>query len=96
MTDLRKAALEWYRDEASALAKHMQSGAHSQAVLASLTVLSLDAGRRAGAALAAQRKPLTDEEILMIGRRALDKCYGTDAQHVYIAREVERALGITE
>lgn len=46
-----REALEWYRDEAAALAKHLQSGAHSQAVLASLTVLSLDAGRRASAAL---------------------------------------------
>ena len=35
---------------------------------------------------------LTDEQILMIGRRALGKCTGTDAQHIYIAREVERAL----
>lgn len=34
---------------------------------------------------------LTDEQILMIGRRALDKVSGTEAQHLYIAREVERA-----
>lgn len=33
---------------------------------------------------------LSEEQILMIGRRALDKCLGTDAQHIYIAREVER------
>jgi hypothetical protein len=47
-----REALIWYRDEAAALAKHMQSGAHTQAVLASLTVLSLDAGQRADAAMA--------------------------------------------
>jgi hypothetical protein len=46
-----RAALAWYGDEAAALSKHMASGAHTQAVLASLTVLSLDAGRRAAAAL---------------------------------------------
>jgi hypothetical protein len=45
-------ALAWYRDEAKALAKHLESGAHTQAVLASLTVLALDAGRRADKALA--------------------------------------------
>ncbi len=44
-------ALKWYRDEAVALSKHMPSGAHTQAVLASLTVLSLDGGRRADAAM---------------------------------------------
>ena len=33
---------------------------------------------------------LTDEQILIIGRRALDKCLGTDAQYIYVAREVER------
>jgi hypothetical protein len=47
-----RAALEWYRDEAKALAKNVESGAHTQAVLASLTVLALDAGRRADEALA--------------------------------------------
>jgi len=36
---------------------------------------------------------VTDEQILLIGRRALDKCHGTDAQHLYIAREVERHIG---
>jgi hypothetical protein len=49
-------ALCWYRDEAEALAMHMQGGAHTQAVLASLTVLSLDGGSRARAAIDAQRK----------------------------------------
>lgn len=48
-----REALQWYEDEAKALAKHMEGGAHTQAVLASLTVLSLDAGRRARAARAA-------------------------------------------
>ena len=47
-----REALIWYRDEAAALAKHVQSRAHTQAVLASLTVLSLDAGQRADAAMA--------------------------------------------
>lgn len=50
IAELEKA-LKWYRDEAAALAKHMQSGAHTQAVLASVTVLSLDAGRRADTAM---------------------------------------------
>lgn len=51
-----RTALLWYADEAESLAKHMQHGAHTDAVLASLTVLSLDGGRRARAALAAQEK----------------------------------------
>ncbi len=42
-----EAALAWYGDEARALAKHMQDGVHESALLASLTVLALDAGRRA-------------------------------------------------
>lgn len=46
-----RAALEWYRDEAKALAKNMAGGAHTQGVLASVTVLTLDAGQRADAAL---------------------------------------------
>lgn len=47
-----REALAWYGDEASALARHMASGAaHSQAVLASVTVLALDAGMRAKTAL---------------------------------------------
>lgn len=48
---LRGDALEWYRDEAKALAKNLEGGAHTNAVLASVTVLSLDAGRRADTAL---------------------------------------------
>lgn len=35
---------------------------------------------------------LTVDDILSIGRRAMDKCHGTEAQHIYIAREVERRL----
>ena len=50
---LRGDALEWYRDEARALAKNMAGGAHTAGVLASVTVLSLDAGQRADAGLAA-------------------------------------------
>ena len=46
-----EATLEWYADEARALAKHMAGGAHSEAVLASVTVLALDAGKRAEAAM---------------------------------------------
>ena len=52
---------------------------------------------RLAAAISAQAQPvlqpLTDEQIVMIGRRAMDKCTGTEAQHIYIAREVERAFG---
>jgi hypothetical protein len=47
----RGDALEWYRDEAKALAKNITGGAHTAGVLASLTVLVLDAGRRADTAL---------------------------------------------
>lgn len=35
---------------------------------------------------------LSDERIAFIGKRALEKCFGTEAQHIYIAREVERAV----
>lgn len=45
-------ALTWYADEARALAKNLLSGAHTAAVLASLTVLAIDGGRRADEALA--------------------------------------------
>jgi len=48
---LRGDALEWYRDEAKALAKNMAGGAHMSGVLASVTVLALDAGQRADAVL---------------------------------------------
>jgi len=50
---LRGDALEWYRDEARALAKNMAGAAHTAGVLASVTVLSLDAGQRAEAGLGA-------------------------------------------
>ena len=50
-----RAALLFYRDEAAALAKHLHWGAHTQAVLASITVLALDAGRRADTAIDAWR-----------------------------------------
>lgn len=48
---LRGDALEWYRDETKALAKNMAGGAHTSGVLASVTVLALDAGQRADTAL---------------------------------------------
>lgn len=54
MTDplvVARDALSWYADEARALQRHMASGAHTPAVLASLTVLALDAGYRAEAAI---------------------------------------------
>jgi hypothetical protein len=46
-----RVAMEWYRDEARALAVNVATGVHTAAVLASVTVLSLDAGKRADAAL---------------------------------------------
>lgn len=51
-----RAALIWYRDEAAALHKYVGSGAHTNAVLASVAVLALDAGARADAAIDAARK----------------------------------------
>lgn len=51
MTDAVRQALEWYAAEAEALAKNTATGAHTQAVLASVTVLALDGGRKARAAL---------------------------------------------
>ncbi len=57
MTDTKMSiteALEWYRDEAASLSRHIaRNGAASNAVLASVTVLSLDGGHRANSALAA-------------------------------------------
>lgn len=49
---------------------------------------------RATPAAPVVQQPLTDEQILIIGRRALDKCFGTEAQILYVGREVERAHGI--
>ena len=46
-----RTSLKWYRDEAKALAKNMAGGAHAAGVLASVMVLSLDAGQRADVAL---------------------------------------------
>jgi hypothetical protein len=54
---------------------------------------AIDAALAAPSPAPAPAELLTDERILMIGRRALDKCSGTDAQHIYIGREVERAYG---
>lgn len=52
-----REALGWYGEEAKAIAKHMAKGAHvrAEAILASVTVLSLDGGRRADAAIAASK-----------------------------------------
>ena len=64
-------ALRWYAAEAESLARHMKETLlkdreHTQAVLASLTVLSLDAGKRARAALAQPvAEPLTNKQIAM-------------------------------
>lgn len=57
---LRGDALEWYRDEAKALAKNMEGGTHISGVLASVTVLSLDAGRRADAVLSREHEASAD------------------------------------
>ena len=50
--------------------------------------------RLVAAEVLAERRSLSDDQVLMIGRRAMDKCLGTEAQHLYIAREVERAHGV--
>jgi hypothetical protein len=47
---LRGDALEWYATEARALAENM-AAKHDMAVLASVNVLALDAGKRANDAL---------------------------------------------
>lgn len=55
MTEAIRTALEalrWYASEAEALARHLAKGEHTDAVLASLTVLSLDRGTRAQSAIA--------------------------------------------
>jgi hypothetical protein len=48
-----RAALNWYADEARACAKNSGSAKHGapEALLASVTVLALDGGRRADAAM---------------------------------------------
>jgi hypothetical protein len=52
-----EAALRFYQCEAEALARYLAEGKEnkSDAIMASVTVLSLDAGRRASAALALER-----------------------------------------
>lgn len=53
MTAIREA-LQWYADEAAAIARHLadfKAGKGEHAIMASLAVLSLDAGNRARAAL---------------------------------------------
>lgn len=49
--DRMRQSLEWYGTEAKALAKNVAGGVHTDGVLASVTVLALDAGRRADASL---------------------------------------------
>lgn len=39
-------------------------------------------------------EPLTDEQILMISERSLDKCHCSDSRAFYVAREVERHYNI--
>ena len=55
-----RAAINWYADEARACAKNSHSGKHSapEALLASVTVLALDDGKRADAALAAAKEQI--------------------------------------
>ena len=54
-----RAALIWYADEARAFAKNTGSEKHTaaEALLASVTVLALDGGRRADAAMATHKEP---------------------------------------
>jgi len=62
-----RAALEWYADEARACEKNSKAGGYSagEALVASVTVLALDGGKRADAALRQEQpKPLVE-----IGRR---------------------------
>lgn len=65
MTDAVRQALEWYAAEAEALAKNTATGAHTQAVLASVTVLALDGGRKARAALSEQRRVMNSSDELL-------------------------------
>jgi hypothetical protein len=48
---IMRRALDFYGAEAEALARYMVDGNKADAILASVTVLSLDGGRRARAAL---------------------------------------------
>jgi hypothetical protein len=57
--DALRATCQWYSDEARALARNLHRGAHSPAVLASVTVLAIDGGKRFDAAMnqSTERKP---------------------------------------
>lgn len=48
---IQMEALEWYGDEAKAIAKNAAECVNTDALLASVTVLSLDGGKKARAAL---------------------------------------------
>ncbi len=51
-----RVALMWYADEARTLGKSVATGVHTNAVLASVTVLAADAGSRAEAAMRQEPK----------------------------------------
>lgn len=80
------AALEWYADEARACEKHSHSGQHGapQAMLASVSVLALDGGRRADAAIATLRAlaekpadtPMTREQAVELARAKMAIFHG--------------------
>jgi hypothetical protein len=57
-----RAALEWYADEARSCEKNSKAGGYSagEALVASVTVLALDGGKRADAALR-QEQPTKGE-----------------------------------
>ena len=55
-----REALLWYMDEAKAIAKHLIEKPNEHALLASLTVLALDAGNRAKKALAENLQGVKD------------------------------------
>ena len=55
-----RSALLWYADEAKAIAQHMTEKYNEQALLASMTVLALDAGNRARQALAENLQGVKD------------------------------------
>lgn len=108
MTDAVRQALEWYAAEAEALAKNTATGAHTQAVLASVTVLALDGGRKARAALSEQpathpapveRVALTDKlidaaTIRHWGRRSAPALADHRGYARAVIAEYERANGI--
>lgn len=59
------AALEWYADESRACNKNSHSGKHhaAEALLASVSVLALDGGRRADIALGRITNSLDDADL---------------------------------